>query len=78
MSGQDIRKKTFRLLQGEIKYTGIVRSNITAVFVKVPSQTSSAQLYTADKAVIIEHLEKEKEVINDLLSRFSNNTDSVG
>jgi len=78
MSGQDIQKKTFRLLQGEIKYTGIVRSNITVFVVQAPSQTSSPEPYTADKAVIIEHLEKEKEVINDLLSRFSNNTDSVG
>jgi len=38
-------------------------------------KTSSAELYVADRDVIIEHLQKEKEGITDFLDRFTNNTD---
>jgi len=77
MSGHNKQKKTFRLLLGDVKYTG-VRSNCKEIVVPVPLQTSSAELYTADRAVIIEQLQKEKEVITDLLDRFTNNADRTG
>jgi len=77
MSGHNKQKKTFRLLLGDVKYTGIVRSNIKTVVVQVPVQNASTELYSADSAVIIEHLQKEKEVINDLLDRFTSNSDNV-
>ena len=77
MSGHNKQKKTFRLLLGDVKYTS-VRSNSKEIVVPVPLQTSSAELYAADRDVIIEHLQKEKEVITDLLDRFTNDADRTG
>ena len=39
--------------------------------VPVHVKTSSAELYVADRDVIIEHLQKEKEGITDLFDRFT-------
>jgi len=70
MSGQNIQKKSFKLLKGDIVYPSIVTSKRTRKTLQVLPQPSSTELYNPDSVIIIEHLQKENEVINDLLERY--------
>ena len=79
MSGHNKQKKTSNLLQGDVNATGKLTLNIKGVVEKVPLETSIPELYNSvDRTAIIEQLENEKEVINKLLDRFTNNSDRVG
>jgi len=70
MKGQNSQKKTFKLLQGNIVYPNIVTSKRTRKTLQVLPQPSSTELYNPESVIIIEHLQKENEVINDLLERY--------
>ena len=70
MSGQNIQKTSFRLLQGDIIVPNIVTSKRTRNTAKVLQQSSGAKLYNPDSIFIIEHLQKENEAINGLLERY--------
>jgi len=70
MSGQNIQKKSFKLLQGDIVYPSIVTSKRTRKTLQVLPQPSSTELSNPDSVIIIEQLQKENAIINDLLERY--------